>query len=187
MNGAKIRRLRLAKGMTLSQMAAETKTTAGYLSQLERDMVDPSLSTLRKIAQVLGTPLFSLIETADDAAQIVRGDKREKISFADSNVILEVLTPHVEETSENVYVMTFTVQPRSWSNQERVAHNVDECFTVREGRLEVLVGAKTYDLAQGDSIYIKANTPHNIYNPDETPAVGISALSSGVFISVVCP
>ena len=53
MNGASIRQLRLAKGMTLQELAAQTRTTAGYLSQLERDLVDPSLSTLRKIAQAL--------------------------------------------------------------------------------------------------------------------------------------
>lgn len=187
MNGSVIRRLRNAKGMTLSQLALKTQTTAGYLSQLERDLVDPSLSTLRKIAKALDTPLFALIDTKDDAAQIIRKDRREKISFADSNVILEVLTPKIEASHGNVFVMTYTMSPRKWSNDERVSHNVDECVWVQKGQLEVLVGDQTYSLNEGDSIYIKANTPHNIYNPGDDPAVGISAMSSSAFVSVVCP
>lgn len=187
MNGSKIRKLRIAAGITLNELAVKTQTTAGYLSQLERDLVDPSLSTLRKIAQALKTPLFSLIDTQDDAAQIIRKDRREKISFADSNVILEVITPKLESAQDNVFAMTFSIMPHRWSNSERVSHNVDECFYVQQGEIEVLVGSDTYMLNTGDSIYIKANTPHNIYNPSDCVAVGISALSSGAFISVACP
>ena len=51
----KIRTLRQAKGLTLKELADKTQTTAGYISQLERGLVDPSLSTLRKIAAVLDT------------------------------------------------------------------------------------------------------------------------------------
>ena len=56
----KIRTLRQAKGLTLKQLADKTQTTAGYISQLERGLVDPSLSTLRKIAAVLDTPCLPL-------------------------------------------------------------------------------------------------------------------------------
>jgi len=187
MNGSVIRQLRLAKGMTLQQLAAQTQTTAGYISQLERDLVDPSLSTLRKIAQALDTPLFSLVDSQDDAAKIIRRDKRQKISFPDTNVTLEILTPKVENVPGEVFVLTFSLGAHKWSNLERVAHNVDECFYAQKGELEVLVGENTYYLRQGDSIYIRANTPHNIYNPGDEDAVGISAMSSGTFVSVAKP
>ena len=187
MNGASIRQLRLAKGMTLQELAAQTRTTAGYLSQLERDLVDPSLSTLRKIAQALDAPLFSLVESQDDAAHIVRRDRRQRITFPDSNVALEILTPRFESAPCEVFVMTFALGGRKWSNVERVAHNVDECIYARKGELEVLVGRTTYCLQQGDSIYIRANTPHNIYNPGEEEAVGVSAMSSGYLISAGKP
>lgn len=187
MSGNKIRQLRLAKGMTLQDLARQTQTTAGYLSQLERDLADPSLSTLRKIAQVLNTPLFSLVDSQDDAARIIRSGKRQKIAFADSNVILEILTPKYETAPDEVFVLTFALGAKKWSNDERVSHNVDECFYAQTGQLEVLVGEETYFLRQGDSIYIRANTPHNIYNPGTEEAIGISAMSSGFFVSVARP
>ena len=187
MNGAKIRQLRLAKGMTLQELARLTQTTAGYLSQLERDLTDPSLSTLRKIALILNTPLFYLVDSQDDAARIVRRDKRQKIAFADSNVMLEILTPKYEFAPGEIFVLTFSLDAKKWSNNERVSHNVDECFYAQRGELEVLVGTTTHFLREGDSIYIKANTPHNIYNPGNVEAMGVSAMSSGAFISVARP
>lgn len=187
MNGSRIRQFRLAKGMTLQDLARLTQTTAGYLSQMERDLVDPSLSTLRKIAQVLDTPLFSLVDSQDDACRIVRSGKRQKIAFADTNVILEILTPRLENAPDEVFVLTFNLGPQKWSNAERISHTVDECFYARKGELEVLVGDETYTLHQGDSIYIRANTPHNIYNPGQEEAVGISAMAGGIFVSAARP
>lgn len=187
MNGSKIRQLRLAKGLTLNELASLTQTTAGYISQLERDLVDPSLSTLRKIAQTLDIPLFSLLDSSDEAAMVIRHNKRQKIAFSDSNVILELLTPKSVTVSEDVFVLTFALPAQNWSNDERVSHNVDECFYAQKGQLEVLVGDTSYVLHEGDSIYIKANTPHNIYNPGPQTAVGISAMSSAFFVSTARP
>lgn len=187
MNGFKIRQLRLAKGLTLNELACLTQTTAGYISQLERDLVDPSLSTLRKIACTLDIPLFSLLDTSDEAAMIIRHNRRQKIAFSDSNVILEILTPKSETSPEDVFVLTFELPAQKWSNDERVSHNVDECFYAQKGQLEVLVGDTAYILQEGDSIYIKANTPHNIYNPGAETATGVSAMSSAFFVSTARP
>lgn len=187
MTGSRIRQLRLAKGLTLNELASLTQTTAGYLSQLERELVDPSLSTLRKIARTLDVPLFSLLDSSDEAAMIIRRNKRQKVAFSDSNVILEILTPKSETSPEDVFVLTFELPAQKWSNDERVSHNVDECFYAQKGRLEVLVGDTTYILEEGDSIYIRANTPHNIYNPGPETAVGISAMSSAFFVSTARP
>ena len=187
MNGSKIRQLRLAKGMTLQQLATQTQTTAGYLSQLERDLVDPSLSTLRRIAEALDSPLFSLIDTQDNAARIIRSDGRQKVAFAGVNTLLEILTPRFYSSPGEVFVMTFTLQAHTWSNRQRVSHSVDECFYAQQGELEVLVGEERYRLHQGDSIYIFANTPHNIYNPGDEEVVGLSAFSSGFFSNMPRP
>lgn len=188
MIGAKIRLLRQNKGLTLTELARRTQTTAGYLSQLERDITDPSLSTLRKIAAVLDTPLFSLLDEQEEQT-IIHADKRHKVSFSDSNVIYELLSPQASGTENppEMLVMTYQLSPSCWSSSERISHNAAECIYVQEGTLEVLVGEQTYILHEGDSIYIKENAPHNIYNPGPENATGISAMSPAVFISTVRP
>ena len=53
-----IRELRGAKGLTQVQLAKRAKVTRGYLAQLEAGhKMNPSLSTLRKLARALGVPV----------------------------------------------------------------------------------------------------------------------------------
>ena len=67
--GADIRALRKARGLTLSDIAAVLNRSVGWLSQVERDMSDPSISDLRQIAEALGVPVrFSDVCAGPSAA-----------------------------------------------------------------------------------------------------------------------
>lgn len=189
MTGQKIRQLRQAKGMTLNELAEKTQTTAGYISQLERNIIDPSLSTLRKIAAVLDTPLFTLLDNRDTHSAVVYADKRQKMTFPDSPVIHELLTPAALGSQNSSELLLFTSQlaPGSWSNEERISHNSEEWIYAIRGNLEILAGDQTHLLQEGDCIYLKENTPHNIYNPGPQKAVCISAMTPSVFISTIHP
>ena len=50
--GAKIKRMRLANGLTLEELANRSELTKGFLSQLERDLTSPSVATLEDILEV---------------------------------------------------------------------------------------------------------------------------------------
>ena len=54
MVGEKIRKLRKEKKLTLKDIAEATGLSIGYISQLERGAVEPSLSSLRKVSEFLG-------------------------------------------------------------------------------------------------------------------------------------
>ncbi len=48
--GEKIRGKRIEAGMSLKGLAEKTGVTPGFLSQIERNITDPSITSLRKIA-----------------------------------------------------------------------------------------------------------------------------------------
>ena len=189
MIGSKIRRYRLKKGLTLQELARKTTTTAGYLSQLERGLTEPSLATLRKIASALEVPIFTLLNEESPDASLVFASHRHQISFSDSSVVYEVLTPPSESASEgpDFLMMTFFLPSGRFGSEERVSHDAEECLYLTSGVLEVLVGETAYRLETGDSIRIPGNAPHNLYNPGEEPARGICCLSPGMFVSTVRP
>ncbi|MGN1344505.1 MAG: helix-turn-helix domain-containing protein [Traorella sp.] len=182
MIGDKIRQLRQSKGLTLKQLSERTQTTAGYISQLERNLVDPSLSTLRKIAAVLEIPMFSLLD--DNDSLLVESHKRQKMTFPDSSVIHELLTP---AHTTSFLMLTTRLAPQTWSNEEPISHNCQEWIFVMKGTIEVYTPQNNYILNTGDSIYIKENTPHNIYNPHQNESICISSMTPAVFISSVHP
>lgn len=53
--GAKIKALRLKKGLTQEELGERTDLSKGYISQLERDLNSPSIETLFSILEVLGS------------------------------------------------------------------------------------------------------------------------------------
>ena len=55
--GTRIRGLRKARGLTLTELAQLSELTAGYLSQLERNLAYPSIPALFNIARSLGVTI----------------------------------------------------------------------------------------------------------------------------------
>ena len=58
--GADLRALRKSRGLTLTDMADALGRSVGWLSQVERDLSDPSVYDLKQIAKVLGVPVSIL-------------------------------------------------------------------------------------------------------------------------------
>ena len=57
MLGEQIRNIRKSRDFTLKALAEQTGLSIGYISQIERNLTDPSLSTLRKIS-LMFPPIF---------------------------------------------------------------------------------------------------------------------------------
>ena len=57
-----------------------------------------------------------------------------------------------------------------------MSHRADECLLVLEGKIEVQVGMETYELGEGDSLYIEEMLPHRYYTMSDIKAKLISAL-----------
>ncbi len=55
--GTRIRGLRKRRGLTLAELAAQSELTAGYISQLERNLAYPSIPALFNIARSLGVTI----------------------------------------------------------------------------------------------------------------------------------
>ena len=55
--GAKVKELRVQKGLTQEELADRTELSKGFISQLGRDLTSPSIATLMDILQALGTDL----------------------------------------------------------------------------------------------------------------------------------
>ena len=59
--GKKIQDFRNMRGMSLRELAKRAGTTASMLSQIERNLVNPSISTLKAIAQALEVDRKSVV------------------------------------------------------------------------------------------------------------------------------
>lgn len=72
-----IRRARKRRDMTLSQVAEKTGLSVSFLSDLERGISDPSLSTLKRLADCFGVPVAYLLEEEGVTMNTVRVPVKE--------------------------------------------------------------------------------------------------------------
>ncbi len=179
--GPKIREIRQERGLTLNELSQKTQLTAGYLSQLERNIIEPSLSSLRKISVALGVPIYTFLSNGEKNHVLIPSDKRKKLDLPNSSITYEFLTPMASdrENQTKMEIIYYQLEPESWSSEDFIIHSADECIFIIQGSIELYLGEQKYIVTQGDSIYIRENTPHRFYNP--------SASQKTIGISTICP
>ena len=60
--GNKIKELRISKGLTIEKLAYENDLAKGNLSEIEKGLIDPQLSTLFRIADGLDVSISELLD-----------------------------------------------------------------------------------------------------------------------------
>ena len=64
--GSKLKRLRIKNNLTQEELADRCELSKGFISQIERDLASPSISTLSDLLQCLGTDLKDFFNDARD-------------------------------------------------------------------------------------------------------------------------
>lgn len=182
MLGLKIRELRQKNGMTLNELADKTQFTASYLSQIERELIDPSLSSLRKISNVFGVSILYFLSDEGKDHILTKANQRKRLALPNSSIIYEFITPIADKSPKvKMDIIYFQLEPESWSSEELLVHSSDECVLVLKGTLEASVDDSKYVLNEGDSLYIRGNSYHRFYNPGKEKAEGTSTLCPAVY------
>ncbi len=164
--GPKIREFRLSKGLSMRQVAENCGISASMMSQIETGKVDPSLSTLRKIALALDVPLFYLV--MDDSAspsRLVKPEQRRKVSFPKAGLYYDIIHSDLQK---KMGIMIGSLKPGGATSEEKLAHEGEECLIVLDGALVVETARERIKLGVGDSLYFDSSVPHRLVNEDST-------------------
>ncbi len=175
--GAKLRGLRQHQTRTLAEVSAITGISVGHLSQLERDLVSPSIKTLHDISRALGVNIswfFTPEVPLDHASQyIVRRDARRHISFAEGIDDYQLNSLAVRQ----IGLLYSTFAPGSSSGESPYAHEGEEAGLVVAGKLELWIDGVSLHLDTGDSFSFPSNRPHRYRNPGRAKTVVVWAMT----------
>ncbi len=178
MVGKKIRAVREELGMSSSQLAKAAGLSQSAISQIERGVVDPSLRTLRAIAETLDTPIFTFFLDAPSKEIIVRKERRRAFSPPDYKGRYELLSP---DSTGKLEMISMSLEPGTSSSREPLCHAADECMVVLQGRAGIVAGDERFELDEGDSIYLNEGIPHRVTNVGDDELVCIVAISPPSF------
>jgi transcriptional regulator with XRE-family HTH domain len=172
--GDLVRTRRRALDLTLADVARKTEFSVSYLSQVERNLVAPSVAALKKISSALGVSVGQILaqdEPSSARARVVRPHERKTLSYPGSDIRYELLSPDLAHRA--MEVLMFRAPAGSSSGPETFTHDGEECFVLVKGRLRVWVGEEEHLMREGDSLYFKSSLPHRWVNDSKKDALAI--------------
>ncbi len=179
--GADLRALRKSRKLTLSALSSRVNRSVGWLSQVERDISQPSINELRDIADVLSVPISIFFGQAksvpSESGYVVRSSNRRRLGRLDAGLLEELLSPDLTDDFEVVH-STFEAR----AHLERpVFRPTTEVGYIISGRLDIEIGEnRKFTLESGDSFRFRRE-PYRWSNPYAEPATAIWVIAPPVY------
>lgn len=175
--GFRVRVHRQQQHLSLRQFAAHTGLSVSFLSQVERDLASPSISSLKQIADALGIKVAELLADASEDHQVVLRRKDRPV-WDLSHIRYELLTTARGRSMEPQLV---TFEPGAESGDHPVTHEGEEFGMILSGRAECWIGDEFFELDTGDCVYFQASTPHRMRNPSDDTCVWLHVVTPPSF------
>jgi transcriptional regulator with XRE-family HTH domain len=179
--GDKVRALRKKYGLTQKELAEQVGLTPSFISQLEKNLISPSLDSLLKLSEKLNTqPIYFLMDRQDGPLQkmVINPAERRNTQLQgmkSTDVKLQLLISDTLNRRMEPYLLTLKRGARI--NGHFFSHRGDEFAFVMEGELEAEIQGEKKIIREGDSIYIGPTAPARWVNVGKGEAVLLWVLS----------
>jgi transcriptional regulator with XRE-family HTH domain len=162
--GNRLSSLRKRKKMTLDDLSAKSGVSKSILSQIERDLSNPTVTTISRIAEALGEKLsdfFSKIEVGEESS-IESSKETPSITSKDGLCELNILG--AGETVNWLQWYILEMKPKGILDSGSHGPKTFENLTVIEGQIEVSCGESKEKLSKGDTFRFQSNRDHTLKN-----------------------
>ena len=170
--GKKIRELRIRKGLTQEELADRSELSKGFISQLERDLTSPSITTLIDLLQCLGTtPGEFFQETAEEQLVFGGEDYFEKQDPELKNTI-EWIIPNAQKNIMEPIRLSLKAGGSTYPDNP---HEGEEFGYVLKGEIVIVLGKERYKAKTGESFYYTPDRKHYITSKKGAEILWVSA------------
>lgn len=164
--GNKIKELRNRNGLTQQELADRTELTKGFISQLERGQVSPSIVTLLDLIECLGTTASEFFkETEEERVVFSEEGFFEKVDDAGNSI--QWIVPTAQKY--HMEPLLVVIQPHQTLEEDK-PHDGEEFGYLMSGRIKLHLGDAVYTVKAGESFFYPAKRKHRIENPGSRPA-----------------
>jgi len=165
--GKKIGVLREEKGLSLKKLSEMAGVQEILLSQIEADVVPPTVATLLNLSRLLGVTLdyFFTESLSTEKIEVVRKHERRVITKPEHKPEIplsysyESLAYHLAKKHMEPFLVEFELE--SDHDPVPLAHPGEEFLFLLEGEVEFISEDKKIHLHKGDSLYFFSQQPHS--------------------------
>ena len=161
--GTKLKTLRSENSLTLKELSIKSGVSTTQISEIERGLTSPTISTLMKLISALGKDTSIFFERGDTKkVSIVRKAERDLIVDQKNQVYIESLTKGIVDS--NLKVIITHPKPGHDCIPGGYEHPGEELIYVIKGRIQVTLDGEAHVLEEGDSIHFRGEMNHIIKN-----------------------
>jgi transcriptional regulator with XRE-family HTH domain len=163
-----LKELRIKRGLSQTELAEQIGVTPSTISQVENNLIYPSLPALLKMAEVLSVEISSFFQEKADVKNrvIFPAADAVEVKFPDlpeGCVHAALLTPLDIEPKAEPYLIE--VLPNKNLPAHFFIHKGEEIGYLLSGRLRLKLEKAVYTVRAGDVIYFTTEMPTQWSNP----------------------
>ncbi|WP_428928911.1 helix-turn-helix domain-containing protein [Marinibacterium sp. SX1] len=178
--GAKLRARRRALKLTLQEVAEGAGLSTGFMSQAERDIAVPSLTSLHRICGVLGIAVHDVLPGSGPAPEATRHDARPKLSLGQHNPAVTAYE-RISTTFPGSVLNAVIIREAPGYRSEPQSHEGEEIFFVLEGACTVELEGNRVVMEAGDSLHFSSQRLHSTWNHTDSETAILHVCTMDVF------
>jgi transcriptional regulator with XRE-family HTH domain len=180
--GQKIKKLRLAKKLTLQAVARETGFSPALISQIENNNVSPPIATLSRIAKFFDVKvgMFFTEDEEECRYEVVRAADRKVVSRVISRAgtsqgySYESLSFRKQNKKMEPFLLSVTDMA---SEENTYSHDGEEFLYIMSGTAELILDDERLALEAGDCIYFDSSIRHRLLSKDGSEVKVLAVVS----------
>lgn len=169
--GAKIKKLRLAKKLTLQAVARETGFSPALISQIENNNVSPPIATLSKIARFFDVKISHFFAEDEEECrfEVVHANERRLMPRVISRAgtsqgySYESLSWRKQNKKMEPFLLSVVEKP---AEENTYSHDGEEFLYIMKGEAELLLDDQRIHLSEGDCVYFDSALKHRLLSND---------------------
>lgn len=171
--GMRIKELRTRYGLSQTKLAKLVGVTPSNISQVESNLIYPSLPALIKMAEALSVDISSFFDESVDMSNkvVFPSSGAINIHFPDlpkGSITGKMLTPVDFEPNAESFIIE--IHPGKKIPAHFFVHKGEEFGYLLSGKLQMKMNKAVYVLNQGDVVYLSSGLPSEWKNTGSDPA-----------------
>ena len=171
--GSAVKHYRKLQGMSQKELSELVGVTSSNISQIESNLIFPSIPALYKLAEHLSIDVGSFFQEKDTLEKIVfQASEGVKINLANSdkkNFEIIQITPF--DTKGKVDLFRINIFPGKKLSSHFFLFKGEEAGQVMSGEIDMVYKDQTYSLKPGDTVYLNTFSPSLWQNHREETAI----------------
>ncbi|WP_206057145.1 cupin domain-containing protein [Nitratireductor sp. XY-223] len=176
----RLRERRRELGLTLKAVADSAGLSVGFISQIERGIAVPSLSSLVSVSRVLDVNVGDFLTSQpqpDENEARSRQPGRPVFAVSESSVTYE----RVSSSFPGHILRSVIIREPPGYRSEPIAHEGEEMMFVLDGTITIEIDGERTILGTGDSVHFPSTRVHSSWNHTDKPATILWAGTMDVF------